>query len=89
LVIQCALLRLIAQGGMGAVYLALRPVGEEEARRRRVSEDHEEVCVVKTVRADLKSDREALGRFLDEARSLHLTAEDLELLLRRLQDPNR
>ncbi|MES2477231.1 MAG: GntR family transcriptional regulator [Verrucomicrobiota bacterium] len=31
----------------------------------------------------------AARRFLDEARSLHLTAEDLELLLRRLQDPNR
>ncbi len=26
-------------------------------------------------------------RFLDEARSLHLTADDLEKLLRRLQDP--
>lgn len=31
----------------------------------------------------------AARRFLDEARSLHLTAADLELLLRRLQDPNR
>ncbi len=31
----------------------------------------------------------AARRFLDEARSLHLTADDLELLLRRLQDPNR
>ncbi len=31
----------------------------------------------------------AARRFLGEARSLHLTAEDLELLLRRLQDPNR
>jgi GntR family transcriptional regulator len=30
----------------------------------------------------------AARRFLDEARSLHLTAGDLELLLRRLQDPN-
>jgi hypothetical protein len=26
-------------------------------------------------------------RFLDEARALHLTADDLELLLRRLQNP--
>jgi GntR family transcriptional regulator len=30
----------------------------------------------------------AACRFLEEARSLHLTAGDLELLLRRLQDPN-
>ncbi|GAA5127350.1 GntR family transcriptional regulator [Luteolibacter yonseiensis] len=31
----------------------------------------------------------AARRFLDEARSLHLTADDLEPLLRRLRDPNR
>lgn len=31
----------------------------------------------------------AARRFLEEARSLHLTAAELELLLRRLQDPNR
>jgi serine/threonine protein kinase len=66
------LLRLIAQGGMGAVYLALRPVEEEESKMRRLPESiqqgQEEVCVVKTVRSDLKADREAIGRFLDEAR---------------------
>jgi serine/threonine-protein kinase len=62
------LLRLIAQGGMGAVYLALRPVELEESRLRHLPEGQEEVCVVKTVRADLKADREAVGRFLDEAR---------------------
>lgn len=62
------LLRLIAQGGMGAVYLALRPIEDEESKMRRLPEGQEEVCVVKTVRADLKADREAIGRFLDEAR---------------------
>jgi serine/threonine protein kinase len=62
------LLRLLAQGGMGAVYLALRPIGDEEARARDMLAGREEVCVVKTVRADLKSDKEAVGRFLDEAR---------------------
>lgn len=53
------LIRLIAQGGMGQVFLALRPVEGEPT---------DEVCVVKTVRTDLKHDREAVGRFLDEAR---------------------
>ncbi len=53
------LIRLIAQGGMGQVFLALRPVEGEST---------DEVCVVKTVRSDLKSDKEAVGRFLDEAR---------------------
>ena len=53
------LVRLIAQGGMGQVFLALRPVENEPT---------DEVCVVKTVRTDLKDDREAVGRFLDEAR---------------------
>ncbi len=53
------LIRLIAQGGMGQVFLALRPVDNEPT---------DEVCVVKTVRTDLKDDREAVGRFLDEAR---------------------
>jgi serine/threonine protein kinase len=65
---QFTLLRLIAQGGMGAVYLALRPVEEEESQMRRLPQGQEAVCVVKTVRADLKADREAIGRFLDEAR---------------------
>ncbi len=51
------LLRQIAQGGMGQVYLALSTQG-----------DVDEVCVVKTVRPDLAMDREAQGRFLDEAR---------------------
>jgi serine/threonine protein kinase len=62
------LLRLLAQGGMGAVYLALRPVEAEESRLRHLPAGQEEVCVVKTVRADLRTDREAVGRFLDEAR---------------------
>jgi serine/threonine-protein kinase len=62
------LLRLIAQGGMGAVFLSLRPVEVEESRMRHLPEGQEEVCVVKTVRSDLQADREALGRFLDEAR---------------------
>ena len=62
------LLRLIAQGGMGAVYLALRPIDDEESQMRHLPEGQEEVCVVKTVRSDLKADREAIGRFLDEAR---------------------
>ena len=62
------LLRLIAQGGMGAVFLALRPLSDDEARKRKVAPGQEEVCVVKTVRSDLKADREAVGRFLDEAR---------------------
>jgi serine/threonine protein kinase len=62
------LLRLIAQGGMGAVYLALRPIDEDESQMRRLPQGQEEVCVVKTVRSDLKADREAVGRFLDEAR---------------------
>ncbi len=62
------LLRLIAQGGMGAVFLSLRPVEVEESRMRHLPEGQEEVCVVKTVRSDLKADREAVGRFLDEAR---------------------
>lgn len=53
------LVRLIAQGGMGQVFLALRAVPNEPT---------DEVCVVKTVRTDLKDDREAVGRFLDEAR---------------------
>ena len=53
------LVRLIAQGGMGQVFLALRPVEGESS---------DEVCVVKTVRTDLKNDKEAIGRFLDEAR---------------------
>src|ERR1041384_829511 len=53
------LIRLIAQGGMGQVFLALRPCENEPT---------DEVCVVKTVRTDLKDDREAVGRFLDEAR---------------------
>jgi serine/threonine protein kinase len=53
------LIRLIAQGGMGQVFLALRPVEGEST---------DEVCVVKTVRTDLKNDKEAIGRFLDEAR---------------------
>jgi serine/threonine-protein kinase len=53
------LVRLIAQGGMGQVFLALRPIAGESCN---------EVCVVKTVRTDLKDDREAIGRFLDEAR---------------------
>ena len=65
---EFTLLRLIAQGGMGAVYLALRPVDREESQMRRLPEGQEEVCVVKTVRSDLKADREAIGRFLDEAR---------------------
>ncbi len=76
------LLRLIAQGGMGAVFLALRPLPTEETSKRQSPAGrtaHEEVlissgagapevCVVKTVRSDLKADREAVGRFLDEAR---------------------
>ena len=62
------LLRLIAQGGMGAVFLALRPVDREESQMRHLPAGQEEVCVVKTVRSDLKADREAIGRFLDEAR---------------------
>ncbi|MDP2339577.1 MAG: serine/threonine-protein kinase [Deltaproteobacteria bacterium] len=62
------LLRLIAQGGMGAVFLALRPVPADEAKKRKLPDGQEEVCVVKTVRSDLKADREAVGRFLDEAR---------------------
>ena len=62
------LLRLIAQGGMGAVFLALRPVEPEESKMRHLPEGQEEVCVVKTVRSDLRADREAIGRFLDEAR---------------------
>jgi len=49
---------LIAQGGMGQVFLALRPTEDEPT---------DEVCVVKTVRTDLREDREAIGRFLDEA----------------------
>ncbi len=53
---------------MGAVYLALRPVDREESQMRHMPEGQEEVCVVKTVRSDLKADREAIGRFLDEAR---------------------
>ncbi|OGQ21336.1 MAG: hypothetical protein A2138_13855 [Deltaproteobacteria bacterium RBG_16_71_12] len=57
------LIRLIAQGGMGQVFLALRPVEEEPT---------DEVCVVKTVRTDLREDREAIGRFLDEARIIQL-----------------
>ena len=65
---EFTLLRLIAQGGMGAVFLALRPVESEESQMRHLPEGQEEVCVVKTVRSDLRSDREAVGRFLDEAR---------------------
>lgn len=57
------LIRLIAQGGMGQVFLALRPVEEEPT---------DEVCVVKMVRTDLREDREAIGRFLDEARIIQL-----------------
>lgn len=57
------LIRLIAQGGMGQVFLALRPVKGEPT---------DEVCVVKTVRTDLREDREAIGRFLDEARIIQL-----------------
>ncbi|MCC7111921.1 MAG: serine/threonine protein kinase [Deltaproteobacteria bacterium] len=57
------LTRLIAQGGMGQVFLALRPVEGEPT---------DEVCVVKTVRTDLREDREAVGRFLDEARIIQL-----------------
>ena len=57
------LIRLIAQGGMGQVFLALRPVKDEPT---------DEVCVVKTVRTDLREDREAIGRFLDEARIIQL-----------------
>jgi serine/threonine-protein kinase len=53
---------------MGAVYLALRPVEQEESQMRRLPAGQEEICVVKTVRADLRADREAIGRFLDEAR---------------------
>lgn len=62
------LLRLIAQGGMGSVFLALRPLPPVEASRRELPTGLEEVCVVKTVRSDLKADREAVARFLDEAR---------------------
>lgn len=65
---EFTLLRLIAQGGMGAVFLALRPVESEESQMRHLPEGQEEVCVVKTVRSDLRADREAVGRFLDEAR---------------------
>ena len=65
---EFTLLRLIAQGGMGAVYLALRPLDDEESQLRHIPQGQEEVCVVKTVRSDLRADREAVGRFLDEAR---------------------
>ena len=53
------LLHQIGQGGMGQVFLALRPIAGRAV---------DEVCVVKTVRGDLKNEREAVGRFLDEAR---------------------
>jgi serine/threonine protein kinase len=66
------LLRLLAQGGMGAVYLALRPLPEDEASRRGSGAGGEEVCVIKLIRADLKADREAVGRFLDEARVVQM-----------------
>jgi serine/threonine protein kinase len=66
------LLRLLAQGGMGAVYLALRPLTAEDASRRGSVSGAEEVCVIKLVRADLKTDREAVGRFLDEARVVQM-----------------
>ena len=50
---------------MGEVWLALAPVDDGDAAGFRPQED---VCVVKTVRSDLRKDPEAVGRFLDEAR---------------------
>jgi serine/threonine-protein kinase len=61
------LLRQIGQGGMGQVFLALRPIAGQAV---------DEVCVVKTVRGDLKHEREAVGRFLDEARVVQKLAHN-------------
>lgn len=52
------LLRMLARGGMGEVYLA-STTGIEGAERP---------CVVKTIRREHVSDRSFLARFLDEAR---------------------
>ncbi|MBI1945505.1 MAG: serine/threonine protein kinase [Deltaproteobacteria bacterium] len=57
------LLRHLASGGMGEVYLAHEP--HDGAPR---------LCVVKTVRAEFASDRVAARRFVDEARTSALLA---------------
>jgi serine/threonine protein kinase len=53
-----ALLASLGRGGMGEVFLA----------RHGALEGAERLCVVKTLRGDLTSNTEYLGRFLDEAR---------------------
>src|SRR5574337_1295258 len=57
------LLRHLASGGMGEVYLAHEP-----------RDDAPRLCVVKTVRAEYASDRVAARRFVDEARTSALLA---------------
>lgn len=52
------LLASFGRGGMGEVFLA----------KRRVLQDVDRLCVVKTIRGDLAENREYVGRFLDEAR---------------------
>ncbi|OGQ18539.1 MAG: hypothetical protein A2138_25375, partial [Deltaproteobacteria bacterium RBG_16_71_12] len=59
------LLRHLASGGMGEVYLA-----------HALDDARERVCVVKTVRPELANDKASLRRFVDEARTSALLSHD-------------
>ena len=52
------LLKAIAQGGMGSVYLAKHAAGESAGK----------ICVIKKLRTELLSEQKYVNRFIDEAK---------------------